>query len=32
MNVLIVDDEPAIVDLMRDFLRAEGFEILAAYS
>jgi DNA-binding response OmpR family regulator len=29
-TVLVVDDEPEIVDLMRDFLEAAGFDVLAA--
>jgi DNA-binding response OmpR family regulator len=29
-TVLVVDDEPEIVDLMRDFLEADGFTVLAA--
>jgi DNA-binding response OmpR family regulator len=30
--VLLIEDEAAIVDLMRDFLEAEGFEVYAAAS
>jgi DNA-binding response OmpR family regulator len=30
-TVLVVDDEEDIVDLMRDFLEAEGYAVLAAY-
>lgn len=29
-TVLVVDDEPEIVDLMRDFLESEGFAVLTA--
>ena len=29
-TVLVVDDEPAIVELMRDFLEAEGFGVVTA--
>lgn len=29
-TVLVVDDEPEIVELMRDFLEAAGFDVLAA--
>ncbi len=29
-TVLVVDDEPEIVDLMRDFLEANGFAVLSA--
>jgi DNA-binding response OmpR family regulator len=29
-TVLVVDDEPEIVELMRDFLEAEGFAVVAA--
>jgi DNA-binding response OmpR family regulator len=29
-TVLVVDDEPDIVDLMRDFLEAEGYTVLTA--
>jgi DNA-binding response OmpR family regulator len=29
-RVLVVDDEPAIVTLLRDFLEGEGFEVLTA--
>jgi DNA-binding response OmpR family regulator len=29
-TVLVVDDEPDIVDLMRDFLESEGFAVLTA--
>ncbi len=29
-TVLVVDDDPSIVDLMRDFLEAEGFRVLGA--
>src|SRR5712692_5300406 len=29
-TVMVVDDEPAIVDLMRDFLEADGFRVLTA--
>ena len=29
-TVLVVDDEPEIVDLMRDFLEAEGFGVVTA--
>jgi DNA-binding response OmpR family regulator len=29
-TVLVVDDDPAIVDLMRDFLEADGFEVEGA--
>jgi DNA-binding response OmpR family regulator len=29
-RVLVVDDEPAIVELMRDFLEADGFEVQVA--
>jgi DNA-binding response OmpR family regulator len=29
-TVLVVDDEPAIVELMRDFLEADGFRVLTA--
>jgi DNA-binding response OmpR family regulator len=29
-TVLVVDDEPEIVELMRDFLEVEGFRVLAA--
>src|SRR5215469_13601910 len=27
LSVLVVDDEPAIVELLRDFLEAEGFSV-----
>jgi DNA-binding response OmpR family regulator len=30
LRVLVVDDEPSIVRLLRDFLEAEGFMVLAA--
>lgn len=30
-TVLVVDDEPDIVDLMRDFLEADGYEVLTAF-
>ena len=30
-TVLVVDDEPSILDLMRDFLEAEGFAVLTAH-
>jgi DNA-binding response OmpR family regulator len=30
-RVLVVDDEPAVVTLMGDFLDAEGFEVLTAH-
>lgn len=29
-TVLVVDDDPSIVELMRDFLEAEGFHVLGA--
>ncbi len=29
-SVLVVDDDDAIVNLMRDFLEAEGFHVEAA--
>jgi DNA-binding response OmpR family regulator len=29
-RVLVVDDEPAIVTLLCDFLEAEGFDVLTA--
>ena len=29
-TVLVVDDEPEIVELMRDFLEAEGFGVVTA--
>ncbi|MFI5338600.1 MAG: response regulator [Candidatus Methylomirabilales bacterium] len=29
-RVLVVDDEPAIVDLLREFLAAKGYEVLTA--
>ena len=29
-TVLVVDDEPAIVELMRDFLEVEGFAVVTA--
>lgn len=29
-NVLVVDDEPEIVELMRDFLEADGFQVVTA--
>jgi DNA-binding response OmpR family regulator len=29
-TVLVVDDDPSIVELMRDFLEAEGFQVLGA--
>ena len=29
-TILVVDDEPEIVDLMRDFLESEGFAVLTA--
>ena len=31
-TVLVVDDDPAILDLMRDFLEAEGFQAVTAQS
>ncbi len=31
-RILIVDDEPKIVHLVREILAATGFEVLAAYS
>ena len=31
-TVLVVDDDPAIVELMRDFLEAEGFRVEGAVS
>ncbi|MGH2347041.1 MAG: response regulator transcription factor, partial [Chloroflexota bacterium] len=30
-TILVVDDEIAIVKVMRDFLEAEGFAVLAAH-
>jgi len=31
-RVLVVDDEPAVVTMISDFLRSEGFETLSAVS
>jgi DNA-binding response OmpR family regulator len=31
-TVLVVDDDPTILELMRDFLEAEGFEVVTAQS
>jgi DNA-binding response OmpR family regulator len=29
-KILVIDDEPDIVDICRDYLRASGFEVITA--
>lgn len=32
MKILIVDDEPSLVELQKELLEAEGFEVITAFS